>query len=124
MSMAKDLLVSWIRDAHAMELALEPILENHAKDAEQQMPDVSARDREHVRETRQHADRMRQALEHMGQSTSTVKSTLSALFGQVNSVSTGMFSDELMKNALSDYAAEQFESACYRALVTAATELG
>ena len=53
-----------------------------------------------------------------------MKSALSALFGQVQSVSTGLFSDELMKNALSDYAAEQFEIACYRSLVVAAEELG
>ena len=122
--MARNLLVSWIRDAHAMELALEPVLENHAKDADGVMTDVSARDRQHAAETRQHADRMRQALEHLGESTSTMKSALSALFGQVQSVSTGMFSDELMKNALSDYAAEQFEIACYRALVAAAEEIG
>ena len=122
--MAKNLLVSWIRDAHAMELALEPVLENHARDAEGVMPDVSARDRQHAAETRQHADRMRQALEELNESPSTMKSALSALFGQVQSVSTGLFSDELMKNALSDYAAEQFEIACYRSLVVAAEELG
>jgi len=122
--MATNLLVSWIRDAHAMELALEPVLENHAKDAESVMTDVSARDRQHAAETRQHADRMRQALEQLGESPSTVKSTLSSLFGHLQSVSTGMFSDELMKNALSDYAAEQFEVACYRSLIAAAEELG
>jgi ferritin-like metal-binding protein YciE len=122
--MAKNLLVSWIRDAHAMELALEPVLENHARDAEGVMPDVSARDRQHAAETRQHADRMRQALDELGESTSTMKSALSTLFGQVHGVSTGIFSDELMKNALSDYATEHFEIACYRSLVAAAEELG
>jgi ferritin-like metal-binding protein YciE len=41
----------------------------------------------------------------------------------MQSISTGMFTDELMKNALADYASEQFEVACYNALVTAAEEL-
>jgi ferritin-like metal-binding protein YciE len=38
--------------------------------------------------------------------------------------STGMFRDELMKNALMDYAAEHLEIASYRALIAAAEELG
>jgi ferritin-like metal-binding protein YciE len=35
-----------------------------------------------------------------------------------------MFSDELVKNALLDYATEQFEMACYIALESAARDLG
>ena len=35
-----------------------------------------------------------------------------------------MFRDQLVKNALADYASEQLEVACYTALVSAATELG
>jgi len=35
-----------------------------------------------------------------------------------------MYHDEIVKNFLSDYAAEQFEIACYRSLVAAAEELG
>lgn len=53
-----------------------------------------------------------------------MKSALALLFGQVKGVSTGLFSDALMKNALSDDAAECFEVASYRALVVAAEELG
>lgn len=30
----KELLVAWLNDAYAMEKGLVPILENHAKDAE------------------------------------------------------------------------------------------
>ena len=33
-------------------------------------------------------------------------------------------SDEVMKHALASYAFEQFEAACYRALVTAAEQAG
>jgi ferritin-like metal-binding protein YciE len=39
-------------------------------------------------------------------------------------MSTGAAEDELVKNALSDYAAEQFEVASYRSLIAAAEELG
>ena len=38
--------------------------------------------------------------------------------------STGAAPDELVKNALADYAAEHFEIACYRALITGARAIG
>ena len=121
--MARDRLIAWLQDAHAMEQMLEPILRNHANDAAQAMPDVAARDREHAEETRRHADRMREALERLGSAPSAAKSALANLMGPMQSVSTGMFTDELMENVLADYASEQFEVACYNALVTAAEEL-
>jgi ferritin-like metal-binding protein YciE len=122
--MSTDLLVAWLRDAHAMETALVPVLQNHAKDADTAMPDVSRRYEQHAEETRQHAERVRQALERLGEKPSTMKSALSALMGPIQGVSTGMFSDELVKNALVDFSTEQFEVACYDALIAAAQEMG
>jgi ferritin-like metal-binding protein YciE len=122
--MAKDQLISWLNDAYAMEQGLIPILENHAKDADQEMPEAATRIRQHIDETRRHAERVEQCLRELGTSPSTVKSTLSWLMGTVQSVSTGIFQDEPVKNALSDYSAEQFEVACYKALATAAADAG
>ena len=47
----KDLLVSWLNDAYAMEQALIPVLQNHAKDAENDMPAAADRLRRHIEET-------------------------------------------------------------------------
>ncbi|PYQ56668.1 MAG: hypothetical protein DMF53_24785, partial [Acidobacteria bacterium] len=55
---------------------------------------------------------------------STVKTALGAVSGFFQGRSTGASPDELVKNALSDYAAEHFEIASYRALITAARLLG
>ena len=88
------------------------------------MPEAAARIEQHVTETRIHADRLEQCLRLLGTTPSTLKSTLSSVMGTVESVATGMFSDEDVKNALSDYASEQFEVACYHALSTAARQLG
>jgi len=121
---AKDRLITWLQDAHAMELMLPPILENHAKDAERTMPAATARVRQHAEETRRHADRMKSALQRLGSQPSASKSALSAIMGPVQSISTGIFSDELVKNALTDFATEEFEVACYNALIAAADELG
>ena len=44
--------------------------------------------------------------------------------GSIQGVATGMFEDELVKNALMDYASENFEIACYQALIVAAERFG
>jgi ferritin-like metal-binding protein YciE len=45
------------------------------------------------------------------------------MMGTMQSVATGPFKDEMVKNALMDFGAENFEIACYRALVTAAEQI-
>ena len=122
--MAKDLLISWLNDAYAMERTLIPILQNHAKDAETGMPEATARIRQHIDETQTHAQRLEQCLRILGTTPSTVKSAMGTAMGTAQSVMTGMFSDEVIKNALSDYGAEQFEVGSYTALIAAAEQSG
>lgn len=119
----KDMLVSWLNDAYSMEQALIPVLENHAKDF-RDYPDTQRRISQHVEETRRHAELVKRCVEHLGESVSSVKSGFGTLLGQMKSVSTGMFDDELIKNCLSDYAAEHFEIACYKSLIDAAELYG
>jgi len=119
----KDFVVKWLNDAYAMENALVQVLENHAKDA-QDHPQVQSRLQEHLETTRRHADRVKECIEHLGGDTSSLKTGMANIMGTLQGMSTGPAEDELVKNALSDYAAEQFEVASYRALITAAEELG
>lgn len=118
-----DLLIEWLRDAHAMENALENVLENHVKDAEGH-PQMQAKIQQHLTETRRHAELVRGCIERHGADTSAVKTGLGNLIGWMQGISTGAAEDELVKNALADYAAEHFEMACYRALIIAAEEVG
>jgi ferritin-like metal-binding protein YciE len=122
--MASDQLTTWLNDAHAMERGLIPILQQHAQDARRDMPEAAARIEQHITETELHARRLEECLAAIGSTPSTVKSTLSSLMGSIESVATGMFRDEPVKNVLTDYGAEQFEVACYRALITAARQYG
>lgn len=119
----KDLLIGWLNNAHAMEQQLIPVLENHAKDMEKH-PSAQARIRQHIEETRRHGERVARCLSLLGSRPSAVKSTLASLMGSAQAISTGLFKDELVKNALSDFAAEEFEVACYKALIVAARESG
>lgn len=119
----KDHLISWLNDAYSMEQALIPILENHAEDAKDH-PELQRRIQRHVEETRRHAELVESCVKRLGEETSTTKNILGSMFGTMQSVATGMFNDELVKNALMDYATENFEIASYNALMIAATELG
>lgn len=119
----RDTLIGWLNDAHALEKSLEPVLENHAKDAANH-PEMAQRIQQHLQETRRHADLVRGCVERLGGSTSTVKNTLGKVTGFFQGLSTEPARDELVKNALSDYAAEHFEIASYRALIAGARALG
>lgn len=119
----KDFLIKWLNDAYAMENSLVKVLENHAKDAEGH-PEVQSRIQEHMEETRRHAERVEGCIQRLGGDTSTLKAGTAKVSGILQGMSTGAAQDELVKNAISDHAAERFEVASYGALIAAAEELG
>jgi ferritin-like metal-binding protein YciE len=116
-------LITWLNSAYSMEQSLIQVLENHAKDA-RDVPWIRERDEQHLAETRRHAERVKDCLEQLGSKPSTMKSAMGNLSGMVQGASSGMFKDEIVKNFLSDYAAENFEIACYTSLIAAAEEVG
>jgi ferritin-like metal-binding protein YciE len=120
---AKEMLLSWLKDAHAMEEGLIPNLEKHAKDAKE-YPQIQARIQQHIGETRRHADLVRGCIERLGSDTSKTKELLGKLQGTMGGVGTAVFGDELVKDLLADYSAEHVEIASYEALIAAARDLG
>ncbi len=123
MASDRQLLISWVKDAYAMERAQVSVLENHARDAER-FPEIRARDERHAEETRRHAQLLQDCLAKWGEQPSAMKSMLGGMMGAMNAVATAPFQDELVKNFVTDYAAESLEIASYRALIVAARELG
>jgi ferritin-like metal-binding protein YciE len=119
----KETLLSWLNDAYSMEKGQIQVLENHVKDA-QDHPEVHRKLAEHLELTRRHADMVEQCVARLGGSTSSVKTAMGTVAGFFQGRSTGAAPDEMVKNALSDYAAEHFEIACYRALITGARAVG
>jgi ferritin-like metal-binding protein YciE len=118
-----EIFMAWLNDAYGMENALVQVLQNHAKDA-QDHPQMHAKIQEHLDKTRQHAELVKGCIEHRGGSPSAIKTGMANLVGVMQGLSTGMAEDELVKNGIADYAAENFEIASYRALITAAQDLG
>lgn len=120
---ARETFLGWLKDAHSMETALIPVLENHANDAKDS-PEIQARLLQHIDETRNHAERLRQCITNLGDDVSAVKQVIGSITGAMQSVSTAPFVDEPVKNFLADYAAENFEVASYTSLIAAAQALG
>jgi len=119
----RETLIGWLNDAYGMEKSLVQVLENHAKDAKDH-PEMHRRISQHLEQTKVHAQRVQECLERLGGSASTMKGAMGSVSGFFQGRSTGLASDELVKNAISDYAAEHFEIASYKALIAAARALG
>lgn len=119
----KGILKNWLKDAYAMENQLIQVLEEQS-DQSKDYPDIQAKVDEHLQKTKGHAQMMEQCLEGLGESTSTVKSGISSAVGNVTGMGAGMSDTTLHKNAISDFAAENFEIATYSALIDAANECG
>ncbi|MEA2515419.1 MAG: hypothetical protein QOJ59_4908 [Thermomicrobiales bacterium] len=116
-------LIGWLNDAYAMERSIIQVLENHTRDAKDH-PDLQARLQQHLEETRGHAEQVKGCVERLGGNTSAIKTGMATVMGTVQGMSTALARDELVKNALHDYATEYFEMASYKSLIAASQDIG
>lgn len=119
----RDHLLDWLRDAHAMEKKAEEILEKQA-DRLDGYPEMQARVRRHVEETRRQADRLDECISRYNGGPSTMKDFMGKMMGNLSAMANAMAEDEVVKNVLADFAFENFEIACYRSLISAAEAAG
>ena len=120
---SKDQFIAWLRDAYAMERALEDTLKKHAEDAKEH-PEVRNPIEEHRKVTAEHADKVATLLEQLGEDRPALKTAMARFSGLVSGLPTSLADDTLVKNALAEFTAENFEIACYTSLITAAEDLG
>jgi ferritin-like metal-binding protein YciE len=123
MTEINDTLNQWLRDAHAMEQQAEKLLESQAARIEN-YPQLSARIRQHLEETRSQRASLEQCLERRGESTSLMKDMTAKLTAMAQGLGGMMAGDEVMKGTLASYAFEHFEIGSYRLLVAAAEAAG
>ena len=116
-------LVDWLRNAHALEKELVPILESQANLASGHA-EIHNRLRQHAQETRRHQELVERCLGRLGAGTSALKDTLMTLSGVLSGPLFALAKDDLVKIAVLDYASESLEIASYRAIVHASRLLG
>lgn len=119
----KEMLLTWLRDAHAMEEQAEKMLSSTAARIEN-YPELKAKLEAHCEETREQARLVRGCIERLGGDTSTLKDMAGKATAMFQGMS-GMFvSDEIVKASMAAYTFEHMEIASYRSLMAAADVAG
>jgi ferritin-like metal-binding protein YciE len=120
---SNDMIVTWLKDAYAMEQAIVPVLENQVKLTEDH-PEIQSGIQRHLEATREHAETVKTCLETLGESPSGLKSGMAKAGGFMQGLMGSLPQDNLVKGALQDYSTEHMEIASYKALIVAAQDAG
>lgn len=123
MANPQETLLDWLRDAHAMEDSNVSLLERQVAQLKDR-PDVHGKISEHLEVTRAQRDRLKGVIEHLGGDVSMMKKLTGTILANVQAIAAGAAPDAVVKNALSNYAVENFEIACYTSLIAAAEAQG
>ncbi|QDG52383.1 ferritin-like domain-containing protein [Persicimonas caeni] len=119
MAKDKNMLLKWLRDAHAMESSAESILEKQVKRVKDH-PEVHRRIADHLEETRRQQTRLEDCINKLGGDTSVLKEMVGKFSGTMQALGAAGADDELVKAAISNYAFESMEIASYKSLIAAA----
>lgn len=119
----KKMYLAWLRDAHAMEMGLVNVLEKQVEEAKDE-PEVQARIRQHLDETKNHAALIKGCIDRHGGDVSVAKDWTSQLGAFLSGLGMSFMDDKKVKNVHSSYAAEHFEIATYTMIRAAALMFG
>lgn len=120
---ARDDLIAWLRDAHAMEEQAETMLTAQFERLEH-YPELKARVGEHIEETKQQASLLKGCLDRLGEGHSVLKDAAGKLTAMAQGMGGVFASDEVVKGSLASYTFEHMEIASYRILITTAEYVG
>lgn len=123
MASAKERLVQWLRDAHAMEEQSEQTLTRFAGRIEN-YPDLKAQIERHIEETRNQAKQLHTCLDRQGVGASAMKDAAGKIMAFAQGMSGFFVGDEIVKGSLACYTFEHMEIASYRILVGTAEAVG
>jgi ferritin-like metal-binding protein YciE len=117
--MNRDLYISWLQDAHAMEEDIARTLEKNIAQAKG-YSEVQDKIREHLELTLKHAQQIKECIHRQNEDVSKAKTAFANMMGMAKGGAAGLANDRVLKNALLQYGTENFEIACYTSLREAA----
>lgn len=120
---ARDVLVTGLRNAHAVESQAMELLERQAS-ALDDYPNVQTRVQQHLGETERQMERLEQALEMLDEDTSAIKDTALSALGNFMALANTMADDAILKNTFASYSFEHYEIAAYESLLELAELAG
>ena len=112
---ATSVLVTGLRNTHAMESRALELLERQASRLEE-YPEVQAQIQHHLAQTGRQLDRLEQCMDALGEE--APEDTERAALGDLMALSAAMADDEILKNTFANYSFEHYEIAAYKALLT------
>ncbi len=113
----RDIFVTGLRNAHAMEnQALSIMKAQHSRI--ENYPEVAQRLEIHIRETEGQRDRLATILEGLGEGNSTLKDAALSITGSLAALGHAIADDEILKNSFANFAFENYEIAAYKSLIT------
>jgi ferritin-like metal-binding protein YciE len=115
----RDLLVSGLKDAYAMERQAEDMLSSQSERLED-YPELRDRISQHVEETKTQQHRLEECLSSLDESPSLLKDAAMRLAASLQAALNATAQDEVIKDSFADYAFEHFEIASYKGLITLA----
>ncbi|MGE5516638.1 MAG: SDR family oxidoreductase [Bacteroidota bacterium] len=123
MADTRGIMLDWLRDAHAMERASIDNLKRQVDHLEH-YPDIRAKFQQQLELTQVQEDRIDKALDTMGADKSSIKDAITRFAGQAQALMAGSSADEVVKQATTTLAYEEWEIANFRALAAAAQHEG
>jgi ferritin-like metal-binding protein YciE len=118
-----QMLVAWLRDAHAMERATVDTLDHLAERFQRPYPELAARFRQHWQESLGQVERIETCLKELGSDTSTFKDLRQRFIRIAQAYAVEVLPDELVTDCLAAYASRHFEIGRYISLGAAARKL-
>lgn len=118
-----ETLVTWLRDAHAMERATIDNIDR-LLDRMRRYPAFCERYRQHLIESRLQLTRIESALRTLDADNSALKDAMMRALGVVQAFGTAVADDEPVKHCLAALSYENFEIASYISLSAACMECG
>lgn len=115
--------MTWLNNAYAMETDIVKTLESQIDDFDD-FPDVQGMVRQHLEESKGHAEKVKACIERRGGDVSDIKSGMANIMATLKGASMEMMHDKAIKNTLVNYATEHFEIASYKSLIETAREVG
>ncbi|RED34481.1 ferritin-like metal-binding protein YciE [Rhodopseudomonas thermotolerans] len=120
---AREIFVSGLRNAHAMETQAREMMERQSERLDD-YPEVNARVQQHLRETEGQLKRLDECLSACGESASMLKDTTQSFMGNMAALAHTVMPDEILKNTFANNAFEHFEIAAYKSLLSLADIAG
>lgn len=121
--MAKDLMVSWLRDVHGLEGAKVEAIRHMLKDFEGHT-DIQDRLEEYSKRSEQQAAEIEAILQQLDEKASTGKSLIGKLTAMIPGIGSDLYRDRVVKDMLVLHAAAHFSHACYVSLAEGAKHYG